>query len=188
MPDLVIKPTAGAGNKLILQDQGGGALLTSATSGATLADGIALGTPASGTLTGCTFNSGQVLKVACVHEYSGFETVAASADHYWTKTIIDAGKQVYEGMIVGLHTRPTDLVVNVCKEKKLTNMRSSTADIVTKLIKPVELSLEESLDIISEEELIEITPKHLRLRKRILPTTERLRYEKNTSKSTISSK
>ena len=104
------------------------------------------------------------------------------------KTMIDPGKQVYEGMIVGLHTRPTDLVVNVCKEKKLTNMRSSTADIVTKLIKPVELSLEESLDIISEEELIEITPKHLRLRKRILPTTERLRYEKNASKSSIAIK
>ena len=100
------------------------------------------------------------------------------------KTMIDAGRQVYEGMIVGLHTRPTDLVVNVCKEKKLTNMRSSTADIVTKLIKPVELSLEESLDIISEEELIEITPQHLRLRKRILSTTDRLRYEKNASRST----
>jgi len=57
-------------------------------------------------------------------------------------------------------------------------MRSSTADIITKLIKPLELSLEESLDIISEEELIEITPDHLRLRKRILPTTERLRFEK----------
>ena len=101
------------------------------------------------------------------------------------KTMLDPGKQVYEGMIVGLHTRPTDLVVNVCKEKKLSNMRSSTADIVTKLIKPVELSLEESLDIISEEELIEITPQHLRLRKRILSTTERLRYEKNASKSAI---
>ena len=100
------------------------------------------------------------------------------------KTMVDPGKKIYEGMIVGLHTRPTDLVVNVCKEKKLTNMRSSTADIVTKLIKPVELSLEESLDIISEEELIEITPQHLRLRKRILSTTNRLRYEKNASKST----
>jgi len=98
--------------------------------------------------------------------------------------MVDPGKKIYEGMIVGLHTRPTDLVVNVCKEKKLTNMRSSTADIVTKLIKPVELSLEESLDIISEEELIEITPQHLRLRKRILSTTNRLRYEKNASKST----
>ena len=104
------------------------------------------------------------------------------------KTLIDPGKQVYEGMIVGLHTRPSDLVVNVCKEKKLSNMRSSTADIVTKLIKPVELSLEESLDIISEDELIEITPNHMRLRKRILSTTERLRYEKSTSKTTISSK
>ena len=104
------------------------------------------------------------------------------------KTIIDAGKQVYEGMIVGLHTRPADIVINVCKEKKLTNMRSSSSDIVTKLIKPVELSLEESLDIISEEELIEITPQHLRLRKRILSTTERLRYEKNISKSTIAIK
>ena len=104
------------------------------------------------------------------------------------KTLIDPGKQVYEGMIVGLHTRPSDLVVNVCKEKKLSNMRSSTADIVTKLIKPVELSLEESLDIISEDELIEITPNHMRLRKRILATTERLRYEKSTSKTTISSK
>ena len=104
------------------------------------------------------------------------------------KTMIDPGAQVYEGMIVGLHTRPTDLVVNVCKEKKLTNMRSSSSDIVTKLIKPVELSLEESLDIISEEELIEITPKHLRLRKRILSTSERLRYEKNASKSSIAVK
>lgn len=104
------------------------------------------------------------------------------------KTLIDPGKQVYEGMIVGLHTRPSDLVVNVCKEKKLSNMRSSTADIVTKLIKPVELSLEESLDIISEDELIEITPNHMRLRKRLLSTTERLRYEKSTSKSTVSSK
>ena len=94
------------------------------------------------------------------------------------KTIIDVGKQVYEGMIVGLHTRAADILVNVCKEKKLTNMRSSSSDIVTKLIKPVELSLEESLDIISEEELIEITPQNLRLRKRILSTTERLRYEK----------
>ena len=99
------------------------------------------------------------------------------------KTMIGAGKQVYEGMIVGLHTRPADLAVNVCKEKKLTNMRSSTADIITKLIKPLELSLEESLDIISEEELIEITPDHLRLRKRILSTTERLRFEKRTKQT-----
>ena len=82
------------------------------------------------------------------------------------KTMIDSGVEVYEGMIVGLNSRASDLVVNVCKEKKLTNMRSSTADIVTKLIRPLELSLEESLDIISEDDLIEITPENLRLRKK----------------------
>lgn len=99
------------------------------------------------------------------------------------KTMIDSGVEVYEGMIVGLNSRSSDLVVNVCKEKKLTNMRSSTADIVTKLIRPLELSLEESLDIISEDDLIEITPENLRLRKKILSGTERQRKEKSQKKS-----
>ncbi|KAA1296898.1 MAG: translational GTPase TypA [SAR202 cluster bacterium] len=98
------------------------------------------------------------------------------------KTMIDSGVEVYEGMIVGLNSRASDLVVNVCKEKKLTNMRSSTADIVTKLIRPLELSLEESLDIISEDDLIEITPENLRLRKKILSGTERQRKEKSQKK------
>ena len=79
------------------------------------------------------------------------------------KTMIDSGVEVYEGMIVGLNSRASDLVVNVCKEKKLTNMRSSTADIVTKLIRPLELSLEESLDIISEDDLIAVSYTHLTL-------------------------
>ena len=99
------------------------------------------------------------------------------------KTMIDSGVEVYEGMIVGLNSRASDLVVNVCKEKKLTNMRSSTADIVTKLIRPLDLSLEESLDIISEDDLIEITPEHLRLRKKILSSTERQRKEKSQKSS-----
>ena len=99
------------------------------------------------------------------------------------KTMIDSGVEVYEGMIVGLNSRTSDLVVNVCKEKKLTNMRSSTADIVTKLIRPLDLSLEESLDIISEDDLIEITPEHLRLRKKILSSTERQRKEKSQKSS-----
>lgn len=97
--------------------------------------------------------------------------------------MIDSGVEVYEGMIVGLNSRASDLVVNVCKEKKLTNMRSSTADIVTKLIRPLDLSLEESLDIISEDDLIEITPEHLRLRKKILSSTERQRKEKSQKSS-----
>ena len=99
------------------------------------------------------------------------------------KTMIDSGVEVYEGMIVGLNSRTSDLVVNVCKEKKLTNMRSSTADIVTKLIRPLDLSLEESLDIISEDDLIEITPESLRLRKKILSGTERQRKEKSQKSS-----
>ena len=99
------------------------------------------------------------------------------------KNLIDSGIQVYEGMIVGLNSRSSDLVVNVCKEKKLTNVRSSTSDIATKLIKPQTLSLEESLDIISEDELIEITPASLRLRKRILSGEARLRQIKRAQKT-----
>ena len=99
------------------------------------------------------------------------------------KNLIDSGIQVYEGMIVGLNSRASDLVVNVCKEKKLTNMRSSTADITVKLIKPQILSLEESLDIISDDELIEITPKNLRLRKRILSGNARHRQLKRSQKT-----
>jgi len=98
------------------------------------------------------------------------------------KNLIDSGIQVYEGMIVGLNSRSSDLTVNVCKEKKLTNVRSSTSDIATKLIKPQTLSLEESLDIISEDELIEITPQNLRLRKRILSGEARLRQLKRAQK------
>ena len=98
------------------------------------------------------------------------------------KNLIDSGIKVYEGMIVGLNSRSSDLAVNVCKEKKLTNVRSSTSDIATKLIKPQTLSLEESLDIISEDELIEITPESLRLRKRILSGEARLRQLKRAQK------
>ena len=98
------------------------------------------------------------------------------------KNLIDSGIQVYEGMIVGLNSRSSDLTVNVCKEKKLTYVRSSTSDIAIKLIKPQTLSLEESLDIISEDELIEITPQNLRLRKRILSGEARLRQLKRAQK------
>ena len=101
------------------------------------------------------------------------------------RTMIQAGIKVYEGMVVGLHSRSSDLVVNVCKEKKLTNMRSSTADITTKLVRPMDFTLEESLDIISEDELIEITPGNLRLRKKILSGDARHRYEKSRSKSKV---
>ena len=101
------------------------------------------------------------------------------------RTMIQAGTKVYEGMVVGLHSRASDLVVNVCKEKKLTNMRSSTADIATKLVRPMVFTLEESLDIISEDDLIEITPDNLRLRKKILSGDARHRHEKSRNKSKV---
>ena len=93
-------------------------------------------------------------------------------------TFIDPGTQVYEGMIVGLNSRPTDLAVNVCKEKKMTNIRSSTSDIAVRLTPALKFSLEESMDFIASDELVEITPKNIRLRKRLLTMNERARSKK----------
>jgi len=77
-------------------------------------------------------------------------------------------EEVYQGMIVGEHNRPNDLDVNITKEKKLTNMRASSADELIRLVPPKTLSLEEALEFVREDELVEITPKAFRLRKRIL--------------------
>ena len=90
-------------------------------------------------------------------------------------TFIEPGTQVYEGMIVGQHPRSNDLAVNVCKEKKQTNVRSSTSDFAIKLTPAVKLSLEQSLDFINSDELVEVTPQSIRLRKRLLTQHERLR-------------
>ena len=75
---------------------------------------------------------------------------------------------VYEGMIVGENSRLEDIVVNVCKKKHVTNTRASGSDDALKLVPPRELSLEQCLDFIADDELLEVTPKHLRMRKRIL--------------------
>lgn len=90
-------------------------------------------------------------------------------------TFIEPGTPVYEGMVVGMYTRENDLAVNVCKEKKQTNIRSSTSDIAIKLTPPVKVSLEEALSLINEDELIEVTPKNIRLRKKLLTQNERAR-------------
>jgi GTP-binding protein len=90
-------------------------------------------------------------------------------------TFIEPGTPLYEGMIVGLNQRPDDLVVNVCKEKKMTNVRSSTSDIAVRLTPAVKLSLEQSLDFINADELVEVTPQNVRLRKRLLTQHERSR-------------
>jgi len=91
-------------------------------------------------------------------------------------TFIEPQTQVYEGMIVGLNAKPQDIAVNVTKEKKKTNIRSSTSDIAIKLTPAVKLSLEQSLDFINKDELVEVTPASIRLRKKILTETQRLRH------------
>ena len=98
-------------------------------------------------------------------------------------TFIDPGTPVYEGMIVGMNSRPTDLAVNVCKEKKQTNIRSSTSDIAVRLTPPLKMSLEESMDFINSDELVEVTPKNIRLRKRLLTMNERARSKKAAEKA-----
>jgi GTP-binding protein len=96
-------------------------------------------------------------------------------------TFIEPGTPVYEGMIVGLNARPADLAVNVCKEKQKTNIRSSTSDIAVRLTPPVLMSLEQSLDFINNDELVEVTPKNIRLRKRYLTQHERSRMRERNS-------
>lgn len=82
---------------------------------------------------------------------------------------IGPGVEVYRGMVVGEHSRAGDLQINVCKRKHLTNLRSSTADISAKLIPPKVMSLEQYLEFLAEDELLEVTPKSLRVRKREIP-------------------
>ena len=79
---------------------------------------------------------------------------------------VDVGVHVYKGMIVGENSWPGDIEINVCKKKRLTNMRSSTADIATKLSPPRPMSLEQCLEFIADDELLEVTPKSLRMRKK----------------------
>ncbi len=94
------------------------------------------------------------------------------------QTFVDPGTAVYEGMIVGLNARPEDMAVNITKEKKQTNIRSSTSDIAVKLTPPIKLSLEQSLDFIETDELVEVTPAAIRLRKRYLTADERAKHKK----------
>ncbi len=86
---------------------------------------------------------------------------------------IQPGTDVYEGMIIGENSRPADLDVNVTKEKKLTNMRKSTSEEAIRLVSPRRLNLEQAIEFINEEELVEITPGSIRLRKRYLSANER---------------
>jgi GTP-binding protein len=84
-----------------------------------------------------------------------------------------AGVEVYQGMVIGEHQRPGDLTINVCKKKHLTNMRSSNKDIEIRLSPPRQMSLDEAIEYLSDDDLLEVTPLNYRIRKRILDTDER---------------
>ena len=92
---------------------------------------------------------------------------------------IGPGVDVYEGMIVGLNSRGEDLAINVCKEKHLTNTRASGSDDALRLVPPIQMSLEKAIEFIQEDELVEVTPKSIRLRKKILDTKERERANRS---------
>ena len=95
---------------------------------------------------------------------------------------IGPGTQVYEGMVVGENPRGEDMAVNVCKKKQLTNMRAAGSDDALRLTPPRQMSIEAALEFISDDELLEITPKSLRIRKKILSNTERLKKTKGGKK------
>ena len=101
------------------------------------------------------------------------------------ETFVEPGTPVYEGMIIGVHPKDQDIIINVCKEKKLTNMRSSNADIAKRLSPPVKLSLEDALDFIADDELVEVTPQNFRLRKKVISGTARHRQRRNLAKGRV---
>jgi GTP-binding protein len=86
---------------------------------------------------------------------------------------VSPGDPLYEGMIIGIHSRDNDLVVNPIKGKQLTNVRSSGTDEAVRLVSPIDLTLEYAVEFISDDELVEVTPKSIRLRKRHLKEHER---------------
>jgi GTP-binding protein len=115
---------------------------------------------------------------ALVADRAGVATAYAIANLQERGEIfIEPGVQVYEGMIIGENSRPNDLDVNVTKEKKQTNMRASTADEAIRLIPPRQLGLEQAIEFINDDELVEVTPARIRLRKRVLASGQRPRKD-----------
>ena len=101
------------------------------------------------------------------------------------ETFVEPQTSVYQGMIVGRHNRERDMDLNVCKERKMTNIRSATQEIVERLAPAVKFSLEEALSFITEDELVEVTPKSIRMRKRILSPDERYRVQRARARASL---
>jgi GTP-binding protein len=94
---------------------------------------------------------------------------------------ISPQQKVYKGMIIGLNGRDEDLEINVCREKQLTNNRSAGEGVTVKLVPPVIMSLEQCLVFLEADELLEVTPNNLRLRKKILDSTQRMRFSRKSN-------
>jgi GTP-binding protein len=97
------------------------------------------------------------------------------------RMFVSPGEKLYEGMIIGIHSRDNDLVVNPIKEKKLTNVRASGKDEAIDLTPPIKLTLEYAVEFIADDELVEVTPQNIRLRKRYLKEHERKRAEREAA-------
>jgi GTP-binding protein len=94
---------------------------------------------------------------------------------------INPQEKIHAGQVVGIHAKANDLIINVCKEKHLTNMRTTAADEKRVLVPPIQMNLERSLEFINDDELVEVTPKSIRIRKRYLDHNERRRMERSLS-------
>ena len=97
------------------------------------------------------------------------------------RMFVSPGEALYEGMVIGIHSRDNDLVVNPIKGKQLTNVRSSGTDEAVRLVPPIQMNLEYAVEFIAEDELVEITPKNIRIRKRFLKEHERKRASRDAA-------
>ena len=109
------------------------------------------------------------------HETGESNTYGLLAAQERGQMFIGPGLKIYEGMVVGQNAKPEDLIVNVCKEKKLSNMRSKGDGVAEGLDTPRSMSLEECLEYLGDDELLEVTPQNLRIRKQFLKEFERKR-------------
>ncbi len=147
--------------------------LLTATKGTVIMNSLPFGYQPMGSKLSRTRNGVLIAFEAGTTTPYALQTAEARGDLY-----VGPGTTVYGGMIVGLNRRGDDLEMNVCKAKHLTNMRSSSSDGVVQLTPFTDLSLEQCIDFIEEDELLEVTPKSLRLRKRYLEPNERKRHSK----------
>lgn len=148
-------------------------LLLTATKGTVIMHSLPHGYQSLGAKLTATRNGALVAFEAGTTTPYALETAEARGELF-----VGPGTEVYGGMIVGLYNRQEDLEINVCKEKHLTNMRSKSSDGTVQLTPYTQLSLEQCIDFLNDDELLEVTPKSLRLRKRYLDSSERKRHAK----------